>query len=205
MSSTAQRAAWAAALTAYLDQPARRPRRGPGPRAVEVTRADPAGPHVVMPLAQFVRAVDPARHPTLPTPERTPVTLPDVDALARSALPLDCEPSPDQLQAAADLMAELVRRLNHATLNRPVAALPGPGEVEALLRSVETALQRMQQLMAQVGARLDRLDRDRADGGLLAGMAATLLDQAGDLAHMTGNTVHQAADTAADLAREWAE
>lgn len=61
---------------------------------------------------------------------------------------------------AATQIAELVRYLNHATMDRPDEALPDPNTAAAVLGALHTTCTRLPQLLNQVGARLSELSDD---------------------------------------------
>lgn len=66
----------------------------------------------------------------------------------------DLEPggpySPERTAEAAALMADAVRYLNHATLDRPKDALNYPADLDRVIAHLETMAQRMPQLLDQL-------------------------------------------------------
>lgn len=136
------------------------------------------------------------------------VPLTFVEDTARSVLPLNLAVDREPVRAAATLISELVRRLNHATLNDPAAALPTPADVARVLGELRQALAGMQQLLQQIGRRFDQFDLTLIgvdgrpglkDAAAVADLAAMLLDQAAEMAEMAGGVVQQAADSAGRL------
>jgi hypothetical protein len=86
----------------------------------------------------------------------------DIDQIANLVLP-DGSTDPEQVTAAAHLLAELVRRLNHATrCGRPVTT---PQAADAIVSALAAATGGMPQLCTQLAARLH-------DVGELPGLAA---------------------------------
>lgn len=85
----------------------------------------------------------------------------DVDDLADELLPVDGPHTPDGVLAAAGLISELVRRLNHATLpERTDRSLPYPAAVDSVVGRLQGALGSMPQLLGQLARRLDELAHD---------------------------------------------
>jgi len=84
----------------------------------------------------------------------------DPDAVAHGVLPLDGPYDPDRVCAAAAVVAELVRNLNHATLHR--SAFVYPSQVGQVVDSIRGAIGRLDQLFRQVGARLGGFGADPA-------------------------------------------
>ncbi len=85
-----------------------------------------------------------------------------IDAIADQILPLDGPHTPDAVILAAAVIAELVRRLNHATLSHNAPdALPAPQVADGLLGGLDVATGRLPQLFWQVGRRLGSFDPDR--------------------------------------------
>lgn len=74
--------------------------------------------------------------------------MPDVDQLADQVLGFDA--TPDQVTVAASVLAELVRRLNHATR----AANLTPQEVDRVVVDLGRAVGMLPQLFRQLGQRI---------------------------------------------------
>jgi len=132
-----------------------------------------------------------------------------VEDMAHEVLPLDRAGTPESVQAAAQLMAELVRRLNHATLRPGEHTLPAPVDVAALVSALQETLARLPQLLRQIGARLDMFDpaQLRADGfgpvtdpAELASGAAEYLDMAARQTAAVGDHLQSATRYANRLA-----
>lgn len=62
--------------------------------------------------------------------------------------------------AAAAQIAELVRYLNHATIERPSEALPDPNTTAAVLGALHTTCTRLPQLLSQLRARIRAFETD---------------------------------------------
>jgi hypothetical protein len=70
--------------------------------------------------------------------------------------------TPDQIHTAAAAIAELARRLNHATLAHHVGdTLPTPGDVDLVLTSIAALTARLPQLIGQLADTLSRYNPDR--------------------------------------------
>jgi hypothetical protein len=106
--------------------------------------------------------------------------------------------------SAAWQVAELVRYLNHATLDHPDQAVPDPNTAAAILGALHTAATRLPQLLDQLAGRMRAFAADpdlatsSADGAqTLAGRSAAFLTAArpvlSQLTAALGNA-HQAAD-----------
>jgi len=88
-----------------------------------------------------------------------------LDLIADQVLPLDAA-GPEQVAAAASLVAELVRRLNHATSTATAApTLPTPQDADQVVSALDDAVKRMPQLCGQLA---DLMDRFAATPGLVA-------------------------------------
>src|SRR5262245_27636338 len=82
----------------------------------------------------------------------------DLDEIADEILPVDGPHTPDGVRAAAGLIGELVRRLNHATLRERVErSLPYPATVDAVVGRLQAAAGGLPQLLIQLAHRLDAL------------------------------------------------
>jgi hypothetical protein len=88
-----------------------------------------------------------------------------LDDFADRVLPVDSA-DPGQVTAAVDLIAELVRRLNHAT-RRP-DSVPEPSDAERTVGALATTVERLPQLCQQLADRVHDL-------GDLAGLRADQL------------------------------
>lgn len=80
---------------------------------------------------------------------------------------------PEHTRAVAAAIPEAVRVLNHATISRPGDALGGPSTVDAVIRDLATAAQRLPQLFEQLRRWLDaEYDAGRIEGaGIMAALA----------------------------------
>lgn len=78
--------------------------------------------------------------------------------LADQALRLDGPYPPGAVVATAGLVAELVRRLNHATTE--AAVLPQPSHVHAAIGELAGVVAGLQQLLTQLAARLQQFSAD---------------------------------------------
>jgi hypothetical protein len=81
----------------------------------------------------------------------------DPEVVADEALPLH-NADPDRIVVAAGTIAELVRRLNHATFDP--TTWRWPSQIDATVASLVAAAAGLQQLLRQLGAGLDRFARD---------------------------------------------
>lgn len=79
----------------------------------------------------------------------------DPDAIADEVLPLDGPHTADACRDAADLIAALVRRLNHATLNQPFTY---PAHLDAVVGRLATATAGMPQLLGQLAGLLRQFE-----------------------------------------------
>jgi hypothetical protein len=79
-----------------------------------------------------------------------------LDALADRVLPLAGPRTPEQLAAAGRLLAELVRRLNHATLT---TTIDHPAQLDAVIGHLHTAADRLPQMCNQLAGLLGRFDQ----------------------------------------------
>src|SRR5262245_58816669 len=101
------------------------------------------------------------------------------DELADRLLRLDGPYHPDAVVEAAATIAELVRRLNHATFH--FSALRYPAQLYRVVGSLNAAVWGLQQLLGQLAARLDRWADDPRLGHDGAGVqAAEVATQAAD-------------------------
>lgn len=119
----------------------------------------------------------------------------DPDALADTILPLDGPHDVDNVIAAAGVVAELVRRLNHVTFPGR-DTLPDPSQVDRLVFALSVATSRLPQLCRQIARRLDRFG---ASGQLSVGELGEPLDPA-TVAFTAAVAVEQAAYRADELA-----
>jgi hypothetical protein len=94
----------------------------------------------------------------------------DPEALADQVLPIGGPYTPGQVHGAAELLAELVRRLNHAT--RHDDALPAVRDVERLIALLEATAGSLPQLCRQLITRV-RSERLGVDGGGLQAVTDT--------------------------------
>jgi hypothetical protein len=79
-------------------------------------------------------------------------------------LPTNGPYTPDQIHAAAAAIAEIVRRLNHATLAHHVPdTLPTPGDLDIVLTSIAALTARLPQLIGQLADTLNRYNTARLD------------------------------------------
>lgn len=88
---------------------------------------------------------------------------PDPDAFADNILPLDGPHDANNVIAAAEVVAELVRRLNHATFPG-MGTLPYPSNVDSLVSALAGATSRLPQLCRQLAARMDVFAADERLG-----------------------------------------
>lgn len=101
------------------------------------------------------------------------MTRRDYNAVADEVLPVDGPYEPEALQAAASLIAELVRRLNHAT-RAGTAGIGYPSHVGDVAARIQSAVAVMPQLLMQLADRLTefvdnpRLYADEWAGGVPA-------------------------------------
>jgi hypothetical protein len=107
-----------------------------------------------------------------------------IDLIADQVLPLDAT-GPEQVAAAASIVAELVRRLNHATSSATAApALPTPQAADQVVSALADAVERMPQLCGQLA---DLMDRLAAKPGLTAdGLGPTPPEGAPGIARAAG-------------------
>jgi hypothetical protein len=90
-----------------------------------------------------------------------PLLTPDTAGeLADQVLPLDGPYDPEGLITAAALVAELVRRLNHATIARK--AFRYPSELDRTLAGIKAAMYGLPQLFGQLATELERFHQDPA-------------------------------------------
>ena len=105
----------------------------------------------------------------------------DFDAYADQILPLDGPYNASDVHTAARLVAELVRRLNHATLgDNAEQSLPIPQDVDQVVVWLHTALSRVPQLFNQIASRVQRLEGVGVDDhhdGLDSSDAAVMVAQ----------------------------
>jgi hypothetical protein len=96
--------------------------------------------------------------------EGQPVTddMPDADQIADQLLPLDGPYHPDGVIETARTVAELVRRLNHATFHR--AALAYPPQLYRTVGSLRAGLYGLQQTFGQLATRLEAFATDARVG-----------------------------------------
>lgn len=80
----------------------------------------------------------------------------DINALAEQVLPAGTT-DPEAVAAAASLVAELVRRLNHATLEP--SAIPGPKHADRIVAAVGNTVLRLPQLLRQLADRMGAVAR----------------------------------------------
>jgi hypothetical protein len=115
------------------------------------------------------------------------------EAAAESVLPLDGPYDPQRVIFAGDAIAELVRRLNHATqpVNTP-QSLPYPSDAASLLAGLSSAAARLQQLIRQVSARVHQWES----------VPDELADDRGDLAERACSYARQCLTDAAPLAAQ---
>jgi hypothetical protein len=115
------------------------------------------------------------------------------EAAAESVLPVDGPYGPDRVIAAGDAIAELVRRLNHATqgVHTP-QSLPYPADVASLLGGLSTAAARLQQLIRQVAVQVHQWEL-APDG---------LVDDRGDLVERACSYARQCLTDAGPLASQ---
>jgi hypothetical protein len=111
----------------------------------------------------------------------------DIDEIADELLPVDGPHKPEGVQAAAALIRELVRRLNHATLpHRADRSLRYPAVVYRTVSSLHGAAALLPQALQQLATRLegfastpglydDRYDRADTPPDLVAMTAASYL------------------------------
>lgn len=127
--------------------------------------------------------------------------IPDPEVVADMVLPLGGPYTPEMLAAAASLVAELVRRLNHATRN---PAIDHPALVDAAVGLLARAVAGMPQLCGQLATLLGRFhdtpglyaagpDHPDTPGDVIAlarghlGYAAHALDGAAERLGQAGN------------------
>lgn len=84
----------------------------------------------------------------------------DTDRIADQILRLDGPYTPDETIAAVKVVAELVRRLNNATLNALVLTLPNPGNVDTVIQDLVILMERLPQLLDHIATRIDMLGGD---------------------------------------------
>lgn len=77
----------------------------------------------------------------------------DVDAAADAVLPLGGPYTPETLAAAADLTAELVRRLNHAT-RRNMGGIRQPADADRLVQTVARTAAYLTELCGRLAERV---------------------------------------------------
>jgi hypothetical protein len=131
------------------------------------------------------------------------------DAIAEAVLPLDGPYSPQQLAAAAEVMAELARRLAHATLAHNVGeALPMPRALDTLVRELGRVPGPLAQALRQLAGHLRRIADDprlgadedadeRLTPAAVALLGAEHLDTSAGQAEKVGQALAQArSDTA---------
>lgn len=81
-----------------------------------------------------------------------------VDELADELLPVDGPHTAERVTAAAELLGELVRRLNHATQrDRSERTLPYPATVDRMVGSLHRAAALLPQTLEQMAHRLGQL------------------------------------------------
>jgi hypothetical protein len=79
------------------------------------------------------------------------------EAIAEAVLPLDGPYPAQQLAAAAEVMAELARRLTHATLAHNVGqSLPKPQALDTLVRELDQMPGSLAQTLRQIAGHLRR-------------------------------------------------
>lgn len=83
------------------------------------------------------------------------------------------ERSGDASVDATRQISELVRYLNHATLDAPAEALPDPSTINHVLSGLYTACRGLPQLLSQISTRMVVLGDDP---DLASGNSATVLD-----------------------------
>jgi hypothetical protein len=83
---------------------------------------------------------------------------PDADQVADLLLPLDGPYPPEAVLEAARTVAELVRRLNHATFHR--TALRYPPQLYRTVGALRSGLYGLEQTFTQLAARLDAFAAD---------------------------------------------
>lgn len=89
----------------------------------------------------------------------------DPDDIADQVLPLDGPHDADNTYAAAQVIAELVRRLNHATLPGHVdPVLVYPSQVDRIVGALHRAAAGMSQLMRQLSIRMEAFADDPRTG-----------------------------------------
>lgn len=125
------------------------------------------------------------------------ITMRDVDDYADEILPVDGPHTPEGVLAAAGLIAELVRRLNHATLpHRTERSLPYPSTVNSVVSRLHGAAALLPQTLEQLAGRLrglaespdlcdDRYDSAPMTADMVAVMAAAVLSN--EARRHTGN------------------
>ena len=106
------------------------------------------------------------------------------------ALDLDGPYNPEAVLEAAEALAEITRRLNHAT--RDPACLEYPAEAGRLIWSLQSAASRLPQLLGQVS---HWYAASHADAGVM-----TLLGVAGITAEQLSRDLKEAASAAARIA-----
>lgn len=80
-------------------------------------------------------------------------------------IPVDGPHTPEGVSAAAALVSELIRRLNHATLpDRVRTSLPYPSHVDTVVSELGQATTRFEQLAAQLRERLLDFGHDDRTG-----------------------------------------
>jgi hypothetical protein len=84
--------------------------------------------------------------------------LVDAEHAADLLLTLDGPYHPDHLIEAARTVAELVRRLNHATFSR--SALPYPPQLDRVVACLRSSVYGLQQTFGQLAVRLDAFATD---------------------------------------------
>lgn len=99
-----------------------------------------------------------------------------VDVAADKILPLDGPHDMGAVITAAALVAELVRRLNHAT--RPRSVFDEPAEVDDVLANFAAVLDRMPQLLDQLRQHLTWYGEDPAVDTTRTGRSAQVVVEA---------------------------
>ena len=88
--------------------------------------------------------------------------IPEAERIADQLLPLGGPYDPDAVIETARTIAELVRRLNHATFSR--SALAYPPQLYRTVSSLRSGLYGLQQTFGQLAARLNAFAIDRRVG-----------------------------------------
>lgn len=127
----------------------------------------------------------------------------DVDEIADELLPVDGPHTPDGVVAAASLIGELVRRLNHATQpHRAPRSLLYPATVYRTASYLHRAAALLPQALEQLAARMDRLAEQP---GLYDDRHAQAPAPAADTAGLTAFLLREATTRAGMLADELAD